>query len=131
MKKIAITAALIAAAVGVTPATSAAPTLGPHAWVAKVSGSTPLLNATWGLAFRAPTYDVTRNGGLAVAGTARIVGNKVTFHDLSGSFACRGATQVSGSYTWRILGKKLTFKRVSDACLGRSSVLSHTFTRID
>ena len=70
------------------------------------------------------------DGGVVVAGTIRIVGNKVTFHDLAGTFACRGATKINGSYTWRIQGAKLTFTRVSDACPGRKGVLSHAFTRI-
>ena len=130
MKKIAIMAALIAAAVAATPATSAAPSLSPHIWSTKISGPTPLLNATWRLAFRNAAYNVTRNSGVVVAGTVRIVGNKVTFHDLAGTFACRGATQINGTYTWRIQGAKLTFTRVSDACPGRSGVLSHAFTRI-
>lgn len=130
MKKIAIAEALLAAAVAATPATSAGPNLSPHIWSTKISGATPPLNATWRLAFQNPAYDVTRNRGVVVAGTVRIVGNKVTFHDLTGSFACRGATQIIGTYTWRIQGAKLTFTRVSDACLGRRSVLSHAFTRI-
>ena len=128
--KIAIAAALIATAVAATPATSAGPTLSPHIWSTKISGPTPLLNATWRLAFRTPAYNVTRNGGVVVAGTVMIVGNKITFHDLAGTFACRGASQINGSYTWRIQGARLTFTRVSDACLGRYGVLSHAFTRI-
>ena len=130
MKKIAIVAALLAAAVGATPATSAAPSLSPHIWSTKISGPTPLLKATWRLAFQTPAYNVARNGGVVVAGTIRIVGNKVTFHDLAGILACRGAAKINGSYTWRIQGAKLTFTRVSDSCPGRSGVLSHAFTRI-
>ena len=130
VKKIANAAALLAAA-GATPATSAGPTLSPHVWSTKISRPTPLLNATWRLAFRNAAYNVTRNSGVVVAGTVRIVGgNKVTFHDLAGTFACRGATQINGTYTWRIQGAKLTFARVSDACPGRRGVLSHAFTRI-
>jgi hypothetical protein len=130
VKKIAIAAALLASAAGATPATSAAPTLGPHTWVTKISGSPiPLLNATWRLGFRSPTYGVTRNGGVVVAGTFKVVGNRVTFHDLAGTLACRGA-QVNGRYTWRIQGAKLTLTRVSDACPGRRGVLAHIFTRV-
>jgi hypothetical protein len=130
VKKIAVAAAFLAAVVGATPATSAAPSLSPHIWSTKISGPTPLLKATWRLAFQTPAYNVTRNGGVVVAGTVRIVGNKVTFHDLAGIFACRGATRINGSYTWRIQGAKLTFTRLSDACPGRKGVLSHAFTRI-
>jgi hypothetical protein len=129
VKKIAIAAALLAAAVAAAPATSAGPTLSPHIWSTKISGAAAPLNATWRLAFQSPAYDVTRNRGVVVAGTFRIAGNKVTFHDLAGSFACKGA-QVYGTYTWRIQGAKLTFTRVSDACVGRRSVLAHAYTRI-
>jgi len=130
VKKTAIAMALLAAAVGVPPATSAGPTLSPHIWSTKISGSrVGLLNATWRLAIKNPSFNLTRNGAVTVAGTVKVVGNKVTFHDLAGVLACRGA-QINGTYTWRIKGAKLTFTRVSDACPGRKGVLSHAFTRI-
>jgi hypothetical protein len=130
VKKIAIAATFAAAAVAVTPATAVAPTLGPHAWRTKISGSpVGLLNATWTLAFKNAAFNVRRNGGVVSTGTVKIVGNKVTFHDLAGTLSCRGA-QVNGTYTWRIQGAKLTFTRVSDTCDGRRGVFSHAFTRI-
>jgi hypothetical protein len=131
VKKIALAAATLAAAApAAVPATAAAPTLGPHVWSTKITGSpVGLLNATWRLAFRNPAYNVTRNGGVVGAGTVKVVGSKITFHDLAGTLACRGA-QAIGSYTWKIQGARLTFTRLSDACVGRRSVLSHAFTRI-
>jgi hypothetical protein len=130
VKKFAIMAVLLAAVVGATPATSAAPTLGPHVWRTTISGApAPLLNATWVIAFRNAAFNLRRNGGVVVAGTIKIVGNKVTFHDLAGTLSCKGA-QINGTYGWKITGAKLTLTRFSDTCVGRRSVLSYPFTRI-
>jgi hypothetical protein len=33
-----------------------------------------------------------------------------------------------GVYAWKRAGKTLTFTKVSDPCIGRATVLGHTFT---
>ena len=72
---------------------------------------------------------MTRNRALAVRGTVKTAGNQVTFRDLSGAFACKGA-QASGRYAWKIQGTKLTFTRLADKCLGRRTLLTATYTRV-
>jgi hypothetical protein len=130
VKKIALAAATIGAVIAIAPATAAAPTLGPHVWRTTITGApVPLLNATWVMAFKNTAFNLRRNGGVVVAGTVKIAGNKVTLHDLAGTLSCKG-TQINGTYGWKITGAKLKLTRFSDTCVGRRSVLSYAFTRI-
>ena len=127
MKRIAI-AAVVIVGTAASAAPAAAPRLSPHVYVAKITGANPaVLNATWRMAINRPLFSVTRNGRGAVIGQVRITGNRVTFQDGTGSYACRGA-QKSGTYTWRIVGKRLTLTRVRDSCVGRRIVFAHAFT---
>jgi hypothetical protein len=129
VKRIAIATAAFAALLVSAPA-PAAPGLWPHVYGTAISGSKIVpLNAAWRMTIQRSTFALARNGSTAVAGSVRITGSRVTFHDLGGAFACRGA-QAVGTYTWRLKGAKLTFTRVKDACAGRRAVLAHTFTRI-
>jgi hypothetical protein len=59
----------------------------------------------------------------------RIAGNRITFHDLGGPFACRGA-QASGVYSWRVTGTRLTLTAVREPCAGRKTILTKPFTRV-
>lgn len=132
MKKLALAGTMIAviAVIAAAPATAAAPTLAPHVFQTKITGAAvPALNAFWRLSTTRTGFIITRSGAPALAGTLAIAGNKVTFHDITGPFACRGA-QATGTYGWRIVGARLTFTRIKDACVGRRTVLSHRFTRI-
>jgi hypothetical protein len=85
------------------------------------------LNGTWRLAINSPGFSVNKDGRAAVIGRVQIIGNRVTFQDGTGPLACRGA-QKSGTYTWRVAGKRLSFTRVKDACVGRRTVFAHAFT---
>jgi hypothetical protein len=128
VKKIALAAVVLVAGTVASAAPAAAPSLSPHIFVAKIAGAKPaLLNGTWRLAINSPGFSVNKDGRAAVIGRVQIIGKRVTFQDGTGPLACRGA-QKSGTYTWRVAGKRLSFTRVKDACVGRRTVFAHAFT---
>ena len=118
------------AAVAATPATGSAAAIGPHVYSTKIVGATPaVLDGTWRLTVNRRSFSVAKGAMLAVSGTARIVGNRITFHDLGGPFSCRGA-QATGVYSWRVTGKRLTLTAVREPCTGRKTIPTKPFTRI-
>jgi hypothetical protein len=124
-------AAVALAAVTAAPATGS-PTayIGPHVYSTKIVGATPaVLDGSWRLTVNRRSFSVTKGATLAVSGTARIVGNRITFHDLGGTFSCRGA-QATGVYSWRLSGKRLTLTAVREPCTGRETILTEPLTRI-
>lgn len=87
------------------------------------------LRGTWTITFRRGAYTVRDNGKPAVRGRYALKGHRITLADKSGPAACRP----KGVYTYRLSGKHLTFKRVSDSspsCTGRAHVLAHRFTKV-
>ena len=54
-------------------------------------------------------------------------GGKITFNDKSGKLAC----SAKGVYSYKLNGRVLTFKKVSDPnkCAGRIAVLAASFTK--
>ena len=134
MRRITIGAALPAlvfAAVTAAPAAgSPAASIGPHVYSTRIAGATPaLLDGTWRLTVNRKSFSVAKGTTLAVSGTARIVGNRITFHDLAGPFSCRG-TQATGVYSWRVTGNRLTLTAVREPCGGRKTILTKPFTRV-
>jgi hypothetical protein len=128
VKKIALAAVALVAGTAASAAPAAAPGLSPHTYVAKIAGAKPaLLNGAWRLAISSPGFSVNKDGRAAVIGRVQIAGNRVTFQDGTGPLACKGA-QKSGTYAWRVAGKRLSFTRVKDACIGRRTVFAHAFT---
>jgi hypothetical protein len=123
--------ALAATAVTATPALgSPVASIGPHVYSTKIVGAKPaLLNGTWRLTVNRKSFSVAKGTAFAVSGTARIVGNRITFHDLAGPFSCRGA-QATGVYSWRVSGKRLTLTAVREPCAGRKTILTKPFTRV-
>ena len=124
-------AALLVAAVAAAPvpATDSA-SIGPHVWSTTIRGASPaVLNGTWRLIVKGSSFSVTKGTTLAVAGSARVVGTRVTFHDLGGPFSCKGA-QATGTYRWRISGKRLTMTAVAEPCAGRKTILTKPFTLV-
>ena len=126
-----VLAATLLAAVTAAPAVgSRAASIGPHVYSTKIVGAKPaLLDGTWRLTVNRRSFSVAKGAMLAVSGTARIVGNRITFHDLGGPFSCRGA-QATGLYSWRVSGKRLTLTAVREPCAGRKTILTKPFTRI-
>ncbi len=130
MKKLASAAAILAAAIPVGSAAAGSPGLSPHVYQVKIAGGNPaVLNGTWRLAIDKPGFSLTKNGAAAVVGTVQLTGNRVTFRDGAGPLACRGS-QRSGTYTWRVTGRRLTLGRVHDTCVGRRIVLAHALMRL-
>jgi hypothetical protein len=128
VKKVALAAVALIAGAAASAAPAAAPGLSPHIYVAKIRGAKPaVLNGTWRVAINRPFFSVNKDGRAAVIGRVQIVGNRVMFQDGTGPYACRGA-QKSGTYTWRLAGKRLSLTRVKDTCVGRRSVFSRSFT---
>ena len=126
MKKIALTLTLVT--VLAAPAAASAGGLWPHVYSTKITGATPaVLNGTWRLSLQKAAFSVTKGGAAALSGSLTIAGNRVTFRDLAGPFACRGS-QVTGTYTWRLQGNTLT--PVSDKCTGRRTILTRPFTLV-
>jgi hypothetical protein len=122
---VALTAVVTAAALG---ARSAA--IAPHEYSTKIVGATPaVLDGTWRLTVDTRSFGVNRGAAPAVSGTVRIAGKRITFHDLRGPFACRGA-QATGVYSWRVTGKRLTLTAVRELCAGRKTILTRPFTRV-
>src|SRR5580765_5712634 len=122
--------AALGLALAAASATAAGPALAPHVYGVRISGaSIKLFNATWLLEIKRTSFRLARNGTVGVSGSARIAGNRITFRDLGGSLACKGS-QAVGTYSWRLAGKKLTFTRVADACVGRRLILSVAYTRV-
>ena len=126
-----VLAATLLAAVTAAPAVgSRAASIGPHVYSTKIVGAKPaLLDGTWRLTVNRRSFSVAKGTMFAVSGTARIVGNRITFHDLGGPFSCRGA-QATGVYSWRVSGKRLTLTDVREPCTGRKTILTKPFTRI-
>ena len=126
----AVATAVALAAVTATPATGSTAAIGPHVYSTKIVGATPaVLDGTWRLTVNRRSFSVAKGTMFAVSGTARIVGNRITFHDLGGPFSCRGA-QATGVYSWRVSGKRLTLTAVREPCTGRKTILTKPFTRI-
>jgi hypothetical protein len=130
VRRIALAAATLGAMICVGSAAPGGEAIYPHLYSTKITGSkNALLNATWLLSLRRTVFGLKRSGGTAVVGSVTFAGNRITFHDLGGPISCRGA-QVKGVYRWKLTGAKLAFTRLSDACVGRRSVLAHPFTSI-
>jgi hypothetical protein len=72
---------------------------------------------------------MTKAGLTIVAGQLKVSGPMITFHDLTGPFACRGNRAI-GTYRWRLRGARLTLTPVREPCPGRRLVYTRPFTRI-
>jgi hypothetical protein len=98
-----------------------------------ITGKPAALNGRYELRFLAPNrVRVVRNGKVVVVGRTTIVGNRATFVDLSGQYACSTSEGKTGIYTYRLAGRRLTFTAVKDGCVGRKLVLTaKPFVKID
>lgn len=122
MKRIALVAAC--AAMLVTAAQAAAPTIYPHIYTTRIAGVSPAVpNGSWRLVVQKTTFGVAKNGVPAVAGSVQVAGNKITFHDLAGPLSCKGSGAI-GTYTWKLQGATLTLTKVHDTCAGRPLILA-------
>jgi hypothetical protein len=129
VKRIVLAATIVACLA--TAAQAAAPTLYPHVYSTRITGVSPAaLNGTWNVSIQRTVFLVNKGSAAAVAGRVTIAGNKITFRDTGGPLACKG-TQAVGTYTWRLVGPKLTLTKVRDTCGGRPLILNkRVFTRV-
>lgn len=116
-----LVAVVIAAAVlGLVPAALAAGTLS-GSYKTNIKGDTALggaLNGSWLVTFSSGHYKVAHSGKPFGHGTDTIKGDKIT---LSKGAKCSSV----GKYKFTLTGKKLTFTKISDSCVGRPAVLTH------
>ena len=109
-----------AVVLGLVPAALAAGMLSGK-YKIKISGDPALggaLNGTWVIRFTPGHYKVAHNGKALGHGTDKIRGDRITF---SAGAKCSS----TGNYKFKKTGKKLTFTRISDSCVGRRDLLTH------
>lgn len=129
MKRLAVAAVLLAL-LALSAVASAAGSLS-GTYQTKI-GAKPLggqLKGTWTIKFSHGIYVVSDNGSGVVRGKYTVSGSKVNLGHETGPLACGK----SGSYTYKISGKHLTFSNPSSgakACAGRGAVLKGSFTKI-
>lgn len=120
----------IVAMLSVTGTASAAGTL--HGTYRTKIGDNVLggqLKGTWTIAFNNGAYTVSRGRSAVVLGKYSITKNKVSLSHETGPLSCKS----TGTYTFKLTGRKLKFTRVSDSsasCAGRVAVLSGKFTKV-
>jgi hypothetical protein len=92
---------------------------------ATITGKPAALNGKWRLEFLPRgVVHLVRNGKLVVVGKAiRIGTRRLKLSDRSGSYACRPA-EGNGIYTYKVAGRRLIFRAVTDKCVGRKLVLT-------
>jgi hypothetical protein len=132
MKTITLAGASLAVAAVLIPAGAAlaarTASIAPHVYSTKIAGARPaVLDGTWRLTVKGSSFSVAKGASLAVSGSVKIAGNRITFRDLAGPFACRGA-QSTAVYGYRIAGKRLTLTAVREPCAGRKTILTKPFT---
>jgi hypothetical protein len=80
--------------------------------------------AVWAVTFDGKgKVTVTRDGKEAVEGTYKVNKEEIEFTDEKGPFAGTGDRK-TGTYKWKLDGKKLTFTKVKDASEGRAAALT-------
>ena len=108
-------------AAGVAAAAAAVSTV---TYKTTITGKPAPLNGKWQLRFLpGKTLHTVRNGKIVVVATAVFTDRRMTVSDRSGSYAC-GADERTGVYTYRLIGRRLTFKAVADKCVGRKLLLT-------
>lgn len=115
---------IVVAALGLVPAALAATGLTGHSYQEKVTGfpAKDHLDATWKLQFLpGHIYKVYRNGHFFRKGTDRVSATRITFRTGGGC----GSDVGKYAYRFSSAGKKLTFTKISDRCIGRRLILTH------
>jgi hypothetical protein len=125
MKRLPLIAALAATLALAAPALAAGGGL-TGKYDTKIKGGQ--FGGTWTLTFSANgRYTVADNGQVMIHGLTNTKGTTVVLSRETGPAACPAA----GTYSWKLSGKTLRFSQISDkTCTGRSTVLSHKFTKI-
>ena len=87
------------------------------------------VDGTWTIDLSSPTsgkLNLTQNGREKGGGTYVISGSKITLTPKK-----NGACTTKAKYTFKLTGKTLTFKKISDTCTVRTDVLTaHPWTKV-
>jgi hypothetical protein len=127
MSKVLVLAVVVAGLAAAVAAAAVGPA--PGVYVTKETGATPsVLNGTWRLTLSRKRFTLTKNRSPAVAGSVAVSSKRITFHDLSGRYRCRGS-QAVGTYGWYLRGRSLTLTVVKDPCSPRQAILTNGFTK--
>jgi hypothetical protein len=122
MKPLAVVASLLAALA--LPSTGLAGRdlpLGKYRTTVKAPAS---VKGTWVLDFaKTGKYTITENGAVVVRGHFTST-SRIYLSNETGPRAC----PEFGVYAWKRTGKTLKLTKVSDPCVGRATVLGHSFT---
>jgi hypothetical protein len=129
MKKLVLAGVAAAALLACSVAFAAGALNGKYTTTIHSSADGGHLNGKWTLDFDHGTYTVAVDGHQVLEGKYSIHGHKATLQNGQGQVAC--SDKASATYTYKLSGKKLTFKKDSGPkqCVGRDDVLSHTFTK--
>ena len=122
MKRLALTiAAVLAVAFAVDAATAASVPTGKY----RTTIASGFLAGKWTMDFyRRGRYKVTGPFG-SVTGRTSFNGARVTFSHESQGTMCPGA----GTYSWKLVGRKLTLKTIKESCRVRRLVHARTWTK--
>src|SRR5262249_13611513 len=78
--------------------------------------------ATWAVTFDGKgKYTVSRDGEVGVEGAYKASKDEISFTDEKGRFSVEKTT---GTYKWKLDGKKLSFTKVKDDSKGRATILT-------
>lgn len=129
MKKLTAGAAMVAALALSSVALAAQPS-GTFKRKVHTSALQGALNGTWTVNLYRGQYTVTDNGAIVLQGRYSIKGSQITV----GGGGKQAFCQVTGVYSYKLSGNRLTFKKVNDPtkkCTGRVDVLTNgPFTRV-
>jgi hypothetical protein len=121
MKRLAVGASMIAALALPSIVLAANLPLGKYTTSVKAPAR---LKGVWVLNFaRDGKYTITDNGAVVVRGHFTST-SRIYLSNETGPAAC----PQFGVYAWKRAGKTLKFTKVSDPCVGRATVLGHSFT---
>ena len=129
MKPLSLTLFAIAALAAASFALAAPTSALQGSFTSTIKGKAPPLDGKWTLRLLPGTkFQTLRNGKVVVSGSGARTPTRITFTDAGGPYACAG-NQKTGVYTWKLTGKVLTLKPVSDRCSGRRAILTSRLTR--
>jgi hypothetical protein len=125
---------IVVGALGITSAASAQTSPLAGAFQATLKGNVSVLNGTWLLnVARNGAYTITKKPAttqVLISGVSTVSGHTFTVVDKSGPLSCKGS-QARATYTFTLTGKTLTFKVMTDPCVGRKTVLASShFTKV-
>ena len=129
MKRLSIGTAIVAVLALSSVALAAGPS-GTYKRNVRTKALNGVLNGTWTVTLYRGRYTVTDKGAIVLQGQYSIHGNRITIGGGSGQAFCK----VTGIYSFKLSGGKLSFGRVNDPtkkCQARVDVLTNgPFTKV-